>query len=217
MREKDASKAKIALGTVDGHLTRWVMLFHSLTGTGAACIRRRIVVHHINTLAMVSELKRHFGLPDGSSTRLQSQYSWNVREIEDLFGYKPTSSFGWTRGDGSSVTYLGIIPPLFTAAIRAEDSDVQSNAIALLKSLDCTEGTWNSNVAANIAHAIIQFQLGSSVDFTLDNVGVEQSDYGLRLFDRNPDCDFELFTGGKREDFAGFNVVSDLHEIERTY
>ena len=198
--EPSAGDTESLVEHLELHLQRWIYVFHSLTAIGTACMRRMLVVHHVNALALLSELKRTLDGELHDDEDPKSSYSWVVTEMEELLAERPKSI------PVSPSHELGIIPPLFTAAVRCTDTDVRSRALAILKSMDRQEGCWTDSVAARMAHAISVAQVEHNIGLRLNKISVSGSDWGLSIGGKDPG--FDRFLGGSEEELEQFDMVS---------
>ena len=190
----------ILLERLEVHLQRWVYLFHRLTATGSACDRRMLVIHHVNATTLLGELKKSLDMELHQEDDFKSQYSWNMTEFEELLGEKPVIP------PNQPSHILGLIPPLFTAAVRCDEPEVRTRATAMLNSLNRAEGCWTDSVAARMAQAIVSTNLEGNIGLKLNKVSVYASEWGLSI--RGNDPSFDRFLGGSEEELEQLEMVS---------
>jgi hypothetical protein len=155
------------------------------------------VVHHVNALVLLAEVKKSMDIELHEAEDLKTHYSWNVTEIEDLLSSTSKSVSVQPSHD------LGLIPALFAAAVRCTDSDVRTRALTLLRTLKREEGCWTDSVAARMAQSIV---LAGKIGLKLNKISVHASDWGLSISGKDPN--FERFLGGSEEELGLFNMVS---------
>lgn len=189
----------ILIQRTEVHLQRWIYLFHSLTAAGTACNRRMLVIHHVNATTLLAEFKKSLDMELHQEEDFKNQYTWNITEIEELLASKlePPSQLSHD---------LGVVPPLFTAAVRCADADVKTRATAVLISLSRVEGCWSDNVAAKMAHTIDQARLEGNIGVKLSKISVSTSGYALSI--RGTDPAFDRVVGGAEVDMEQFDMVS---------
>lgn len=181
------------------HLQRWVYLFHGLTSTGSACQRRMLVAHHVTAKALLAECKRSLEVDEEDCDEFTSQYSWVVTELGDLLNEKPKASPTQPSHE------LGVIPPLFTAAVRCKDEAVRKTALSLLKSMNRDEGSWTDTLAARIAEGIALAQSEVKFGPKLNKILIERSERGLSISGKDPA--FDRFLGDSEQELAAFDMV----------
>ena len=187
---------------IEMHLQRWVYLFHGLTGTGKACHRRMLITHHVNVTTLLAEVKKSQDMELHQEEDFKSQYTWNVTEVEDLLASVSLSK------DAPFVPRhdLGLIPPLFTAAVRCTDPDVSGKAISMLKSMDRTEGCWSDSMAARITETILQSRKEAEIGVQLNKISVYSNDWGVGICSK--ELGFERFLEDSKDDVERFDMVS---------
>ena len=190
---------EILIERVEVHLQRWIYLFHSLTAAGTACNRRLLVIHHVNTTTLLAEFKQSLDIELHQEEDFKNQYTWNITEIEELLASKLESMSHLSHD-------LGVIPPLFTAAVRCIDPDVRTRATAVLISLSRVEGCWSDNIAACMAHTIDQARLEGNIGVKLSKITVSTSGYALSI--RGTDPPFDRLVGGPEVEMEQFDMVS---------
>jgi hypothetical protein len=189
---------------IEIHLRRWMYVFHSLTAVGTAYKRRMLVIHHINVMALLSERKRDLDLGLEDDEDLKNQYKWNVTDMEELLAEVPDLS------SAGPLHELGIIPPLFAAAVRCPDPNIRTRALDLLKQMDRVEGCWTDSVASRIAEAIAASQAEGSIGLRLNKISFYRSDWGIGICGDDPA--FDRLLPGSEEEANKFDMVSQTFE-----
>jgi hypothetical protein len=196
---------------LDLHLRRWIYLFHNLTAEGNCCERRVLVVHHVNASALLGELRRSKEPGITEAADLRHHYSWIVTELADLFEEVKTS-----HPEVVPAHELGVIPPLFTAAIRTQNEELRLEALEQLKTMNRHEGCWTDDLAARVAQTLIEAQKDGVSGICLNSMTVFKGNYGWGIYSK--DRVFERFIGRSEAEIKNYDMVSshthNLHVAE---
>jgi hypothetical protein len=186
---------------LDLHLRRWIYLFHNLTADGNCCERRVLVAHHVNASALLGELRRSKEPGIIEAADLRHHYNWIVTELADLLEEAKAS-----HPEVIPSHELGLIPLLFTAAIRTRDEDLRLKALEQLKTMNRDEGCWTDDVAARYAQTLIEAQKEGVSGVCLNSMTAFMGNYGLGIYSK--DRAFERFIGGSEAEIKNYDMVS---------
>jgi hypothetical protein len=192
--------AESLINRIETHLQRWVYLFHGWTASGSACQRRMLVLHHATATVLLAECKQSLDVDEEHYYENKSRYNWIVTELGDLLKEKPKPLPVQPSHE------LGVIPPLFTAAVRCKDKEVRDRALSVLKSMNRDEGSWTDAVAARIADGIALVQSEFKIGPKLNNILIERSEWDLNISSKDPS--FDRLLGGSEEELTGLDMVS---------
>ena len=211
IEQEQTSQGILAVETLEEYLNRWIVPFLELTAVGSAWDRRLLVVHHITALLLVAAMKKEYNMEVQNAVRTQSQCSWIVSEIEDLVSH--SEDLNASLQDPEAVSHgLGLIPPLFTAAIQCSDASVRSKALGILRKWNGRERGWSSSSAIKIAQILGQLRDKERISLSLECIALESTAFGLRLYERAVEPRFDFFLGGSEEELAGIDMVSHTTE-----
>jgi hypothetical protein len=142
-----------AIQDLDARLYKWMNLFQNLTATGPVYQRRMLIVHNVAASVLLERLKAQVSFAFPVESELpppeppRCRYRFVVLEVEDMLKHKP--------GAFTAPPSLGFIPPMFLAASSSPKVETRRRAINVLRLLVLTEGAWNTDMAANIAEAML--------------------------------------------------------------
>jgi Fungal specific transcription factor domain len=183
------------LERIEAHLRRWLYLFHNLTAVGTAWNRRMLVIHHVNAMALCSDLKASLGFEIEDENELQSQYKWTATEMDEMIAQRldlPPPAPPCEHD-------LGLIPPLFSAALRCTDPAIKTKSLENLKQMDGEEGCWKGLLAAKIAEELDLAYSENKVGLRFNNVLLYQTNSGLGMYSKDPNFD-RLLEGADLKD-----------------
>ncbi|KAK5190790.1 hypothetical protein LTR20_003039 [Exophiala xenobiotica] len=174
------------INEIDAKLYKWLNLFQKLTATGPVYQRRILVVHHVSAYILLDKLKEQAGLPTEVFQPPRCRWTFVVHEVEDMLKHDAPAPATTTTADSCTTAFLGFIPPMFLAASSAPKVEIRRRAINALRLLNLAEGSWNTNVAATIAEAMLDIMTqtstqSSEVDLKHMKFGVDVSRRTLYL------------------------------------
>ena len=206
VEQGQTSQCILGVETLEEYLNRWIVPFLELTSVGSAWDRRLLVVHHVTALLLLAEMKKEYNMKVQEGVKTRSQCSWIVSEIEDLVSH--SEDLNASLQDPEAVSRdLGLIPPLFTAAIQCPDPAVRTEALKILRKWNGRERGWSSSIAVKIAQTLGQLRDKERIGLSLECVALESTAFGLRLYEKAPEPRFEVFLGGSEEELAGIDMV----------
>ncbi|KIW32385.1 uncharacterized protein PV07_03936 [Cladophialophora immunda] len=143
---------------LDARLYKWMNLFQNLTATGPVYIRRMLVVHNVAANILLDQVKARTQYANTSEEEQEEEprhcrFNFTVIEVEDILRYDPLATVESRRKKPPS---LGFIPPVFLAATAAPRLETRTRAINVLRTLNVTEGPWNTEHAAQVAEGILE-------------------------------------------------------------
>ncbi|KAI1616580.1 hypothetical protein EDD36DRAFT_461458 [Exophiala viscosa] len=137
---------------IEARLCKWMNFFQKLTATGAVHHRRMLVVHNIGAHILLDRLKEQAEVPTEEVQPTRCRFTYIVFEIEDILKHNALATAAdWTRRPLSSI----FIPPVFLVATCAPKVEDRRRAINHLSILNLAEGSWNTELAAKIAEAML--------------------------------------------------------------
>lgn len=214
VEQGQTSQCILAVETLEEYLNRWIVPFLELTAVGSAWDRRLLVVHHVTALLLVAAMKKEYNMEVQNAVRTQSQCSWIVSEIEDLVSH--SEDLKASLQDPEAVSRgLGLIPPLFTAAIQCPDPSVRAIALGILRKWNGQERGWSSSIAIKIAQTLGQLRDKKRISLSLKCIALESTDFGLRLYEKASEPRFDFFLGGTGAELAGIDMVCYTTESEQ--
>ncbi|KAK6376138.1 hypothetical protein LTS17_007389 [Exophiala oligosperma] len=147
-----------SINDLDARLYKWINLFQKLTSTGPVSERRMLVVHNVAAYVLLDLTKNRLGVSEEPVVQPpRCRWSFVVNEVEDMLkhGQGPAVAVADEPSGGSLSGGLGFIPPLFLAATSAPNVEVRRRAVNAIRLLNLVEGSWNSELAAKIAEAML--------------------------------------------------------------
>ncbi len=147
-----------SINELDAKLYKWMNLFQKLTATGPVYQRRMLLVHNVSACILLDKLKEQAGLPTEVLQPPRCRGDFLVHEVEDMLKHDARA----TTADSRATVFLGFIPPMFLAASSAPKVETRRRAINALRLLNLVEGSWNTEVAATIAEAMLDIMSQTS-------------------------------------------------------
>jgi hypothetical protein len=209
-----------SINVLDAKLYKWLNLFQKLTATGPVYQRRMLVVHHVSAYILLDKLKEEAGLPTEVFQPPRCRWTFVVHEVEDMLKHDAPTTTTTAAADPRTTVLLGFIPPMFLAASSAPNVETRRRAINALRLLNLVEGSWNTNVAAIIAEAMLDIMTQTStqpseVDLKHVKFGVDVPRRTLYLR-WEPDDEKEQYELVDKEieldDTTQFDSVSKTHQ-----
>lgn len=213
---KPVETAEQSVESLEDHLYRWVAMFHELASEDCPWSRRLLLVHHVNNLVLLAELRKHLGMEQQNSDKFRSQYFWNVTEIEELMSEQPLLDTA-LQNPLCVVQGLGFVAPLFTAAVLCSDLTVQARALEILQKWDGREQNWTASIAVQIARILSQLRDKEKIGLRLDRIAFDETKQGLRLYDKAEEPGFEFFLEKPELDTERLDAVGQVHPISLLY
>lgn len=148
---EELDAAHQALKQWDSDIDRLLTQLHAET-TDEICLRMKLLKMYqvTTTIIIATGVYGQETLHDDHLSKYQQVIAWG----EDLFACSKNSTSTPSRDQFLSFD-IGVITPLFFAAIKCRDPMVRRRAISLLASNNLQEGSWNSVGAAKVAEFVM--------------------------------------------------------------
>ena len=136
--------------TLQSLLYRWLHMFHFSKLKGCWPSELRMLLLHHQTLTHLAKLLVPIKSDDQTDVidPHRSAFSDILNRAKDLLEHSPIKSSKRFQH------YLGLIAPIFVAGVQSMDSQTRAEAVSLLRSMQRTEGRWDSASAANIVESV---------------------------------------------------------------